>query len=120
MKTSTRAMGMQRSASQAVALSARGAEIILILLVFQGPKKLSTHGTSHYTHGMAHVISRACNKCGACISECPTGSIIEGKDQFHIDADTCANHAACVAVCPVNAISLRPQEAKPKGRDEEE
>lgn len=55
---------------------------------------------------MAHLISKACNKCGACLPECPTGSILEGPEQFIIDADTCLDHAACVAVCPVNAITL--------------
>ncbi len=60
------------------------------------------------------MISKACTKCGACLGECPTGSIIEGKDRYLIDADACANHAACVAVCPVNAISLRPEPKDPK------
>src|SRR5690606_1597051 len=55
---------------------------------------------------MPYFISKACTKCGACITECPTGSIIEGKEKFLIDADTCAEHAACVAVCPVDAIQL--------------
>jgi NAD-dependent dihydropyrimidine dehydrogenase PreA subunit len=54
---------------------------------------------------MAYVISKACTKCGACLPECPTGSIAEGKSQYHIDSDSCADHAACVNVCPVNAIS---------------
>lgn len=54
---------------------------------------------------MPYQISKACTKCGACLPECPTGSIVEGKSQFYIDADTCADHMACVNVCPVNAIS---------------
>jgi len=58
---------------------------------------------------MPHVISKACTKCGACLTECPTGSIIEGKEQYYIDADTCADHGACANVCPVNAISARPE-----------
>jgi len=53
---------------------------------------------------MAHKITNACTKCAACLGECPTGSIIEGKDRYLIDADTCSDHVACVAVCPVNAI----------------
>lgn len=57
---------------------------------------------------MAYLISKACTKCGACLAECPTGSITEGKDRYLIDADTCQNHAACVAVCPVDAISKMP------------
>lgn len=54
---------------------------------------------------MAYIISKACTKCGACLPECPTGSITEGRTQFYIDADTCSEHAACMNVCPVNAIS---------------
>ena len=54
---------------------------------------------------MAYWISKACTKCAACLTECPTGSIIEGKEQYYIDADTCADHAACAVVCPVNAIT---------------
>ncbi len=77
---------------------------------------------------MAHYINAKCTKCGACLPECPTGSIIEGKTQFYIDADTCTNHRACVAVCPVDAIFrldniLYPKlaKAKPEGdKDEEE
>lgn len=58
---------------------------------------------------MAHLISNACTRCGACLPECPTASIIEGKTQYYIDADTCDDHASCVKVCPVNAIALRPK-----------
>ena len=53
---------------------------------------------------MPYAINSTCTKCGACLSECPTDSIYEGKAQFYIDADTCADHAACLNVCPVNAI----------------
>jgi NAD-dependent dihydropyrimidine dehydrogenase PreA subunit len=53
---------------------------------------------------MAHVITKACTKCGACLFECPTASILEGKDQYVIDTDTCRDHRSCVTVCPVDAI----------------
>jgi ferredoxin len=66
---------------------------------------------------MPHLIQNSCTKCGACLVECPTGSIIEGADQFYIDADTCADHAACVAVCPVEAIVPQPS---PRRKDDEE
>jgi ferredoxin len=69
---------------------------------------------------MAYLISQACTKCGACLTECPTGSILEGKSQFHIDTDTCANHAACVSVCPVNAITLMPSSKADESQEEEE
>lgn len=54
---------------------------------------------------MSYVISKRCTKCGACLPECPTGSIVEGKTQYYIDADSCSEHAACVNVCPEKAIS---------------
>ena len=54
---------------------------------------------------MPHAINKACTNCGACLPECPTGSIYQGKTQFYIDADTCADHASCVNVCPVEAIA---------------
>lgn len=72
---------------------------------------------------MPRIITKACNKCSACIAECPTGSIIEGKNQYYIDADTCADHLACVNVCPVNAIQALPDKAadlKAKFEEEEE
>jgi ferredoxin len=53
---------------------------------------------------MPYVIKNNCTKCGACLPECPTGSISEGKDQYVIDTDTCADHAMCASVCPVEAI----------------
>jgi ferredoxin len=53
---------------------------------------------------MPHAINKDCTKCGACVLECPTGSIVEGLKQYYIDTDTCSDHAACVAVCPVDAI----------------
>jgi ferredoxin len=68
---------------------------------------------------MAYVISKACTKCGACVSECPTGSISEGRTQFYIDADSCAEHTACVNVCPVNAISKAPEFTLPHRKPSE-
>jgi len=53
---------------------------------------------------MAYLVLKSCTRCGACLPECPTGSIIAGKDHYVIDSDTCADHAACVSVCPVDAI----------------
>ena len=73
---------------------------------------------------MAHVINKSCTKCAACLPECPTASIIEGKNQYYIDTDTCADHAACVNVCPVDAISVRDEPSlnarKSRFQEEEE
>lgn len=63
---------------------------------------------------MAYFINDKCTSCGACIVECPTVSIIIGKTQYYIDADTCDSHAACAAVCPVEAIA--PLKVKPPER----
>lgn len=66
---------------------------------------------------MAYSINEACTNCSACVLECPTGSIIQGREHYVIDADTCENHASCVAVCPVNAIHIlkkAPNEQKAK------
>lgn len=70
---------------------------------------------------MPYVINKSCTKCGACLPECPTSSIVEGSERFVIDADTCMDHAACVNVCPVNAIVRRTGPAvTASSRDEEE
>lgn len=63
---------------------------------------------------MPFFINQACTKCGACLSECPTHSIVEGKEIYIIDSDTCVDHRSCVQVCPVDAIH------KIGGDDEEE
>ncbi len=54
---------------------------------------------------MPHLIQATCTKCGACLTECPTASIIAGAKQFHIDVDSCDDTGACVLVCPVDAIT---------------
>ena len=55
---------------------------------------------------MAFKIDDSCTKCGACLVECPTQSILEGAETYLIDADTCSDHAICVAICPVDAIQM--------------
>ncbi|MCC7440185.1 MAG: 4Fe-4S binding protein [Bdellovibrionales bacterium] len=62
---------------------------------------------------MAHWIDKSCTKCGACLFECPTGSIVEGREIYVIDADTCKDHRSCVMVCPVDAIHLRDRAPAP-------
>ena len=72
---------------------------------------------------MPYVINKKCTRCGACLPECPTGSIAAGKELFAIDSDTCADHAACVAVCPVDAIHpllVASDRAHPPEEEEEE
>ncbi len=54
---------------------------------------------------MAYVISDTCISCGACESECPTGAISAGDEQYIIDAETCIDCGACEPVCPSESIS---------------
>ena len=54
---------------------------------------------------MAHLISDACQACGACMSECPVSAISEGSPVYTIDAGTCIDCGACVGICPVSAIA---------------
>ncbi|NLF80112.1 MAG: 4Fe-4S binding protein [Clostridia bacterium] len=52
---------------------------------------------------MTYVISDECLACGSCLSECPSGAIVEG-DIYKI-TDDCLECGACVDSCPVGAIT---------------
>ena len=52
---------------------------------------------------MAHVITKECIACGACVEACPTSAITEGDGKYVIDADTCIGCGACADTCPVSA-----------------
>ncbi len=65
---------------------------------------------------MAYKITRACLKCGVCISKCPEGAIIAGKQieteglilqPVSIDAKKCTDCGVCISEeywCPAQAI----------------
>lgn len=53
---------------------------------------------------MAYKITDACISCGACASECPTDSIVEGNGKYEINAGTCVDCGACAGTCPNDAI----------------
>jgi len=52
---------------------------------------------------MAYKINDDCVACGACASECPSGSISEGDDKYVVNADTCTDCGNCAEVCPTGA-----------------
>ena len=54
---------------------------------------------------MAHVISDACQACGACKDVCPVSAISEGSPKYAIDGGVCIDCGACVGDCPVGAIA---------------
>ncbi len=65
---------------------------------------------------MAYTVTKACLRCGYCISRCPEGAIIaDEKEQYedlilqpvHIDAAKCTDCGTCVSTeywCPASAI----------------
>lgn len=53
---------------------------------------------------MAHVISDACQACGACKDVCPVSAISEGSPIYKIDPAACIDCGACVGECPTSAI----------------
>ncbi len=54
---------------------------------------------------MAHKITDACIKCGACANTCPTGCIKEGDAKYEVDAAECIDCGSCEADCPTGAIT---------------
>ena len=58
---------------------------------------------------MPYVITRICERVGACVEVCPTESIHfvdDNKDwpTYYINPDTCIDCGACAAECPNEAI----------------
>lgn len=48
-----------------------------------------------------------CNRCGACITGCPTGAVEMGPDgPFIARPEDCTYCAQCDALCPQGAITV--------------
>jgi len=53
---------------------------------------------------MPYKITDECTACGSCMESCPSEAILEGEDQYKIDADLCVDCGSCVEACPTSAI----------------
>ncbi|MDP6376527.1 MAG: 4Fe-4S binding protein [Pseudomonadales bacterium] len=54
--------------------------------------------------GEAYVISNDCISCAICEYMCPTGAIVETRNQFSILKRLCDGCGDCAQFCPVRAI----------------
>jgi MinD superfamily P-loop ATPase len=51
------------------------------------------------------VITSECVVCGECADVCPVNAIVEGDEQFQINALCLGTQCAkCLTICPVDAI----------------
>lgn len=53
---------------------------------------------------MPYVVTNECLLCGACVSGCDVGAIIEGETKAQIDISICVECGTCERNCPVEAI----------------
>jgi len=79
-------------------------------LVHEGPAR-----------GVPAFDAAACNRCGDCVSVCPSASIAMEEDAGapHVDAGTCVRCGLCVDTCRPGAITLGgPRELAALSRDD--
>ncbi len=63
---------------------------------------------------MAYRITRDCNLCDACVTECPNEAITAGPNIYTISASKCTecvgffDEPQCVAVCPQDCCEPDP------------
>jgi ferredoxin len=62
-------------------------------------------------------VNDQCDRCGTCISVCPTNAIMLLAATLEIDRILCTGCGTCVKVCPFGALSLEanPQTKQPEG-----
>lgn len=51
------------------------------------------------------IASKACNKCGICVAQCPTNAISK-EDPTKVDKEKCISCMRCMTVCPQHARKL--------------
>jgi pyruvate ferredoxin oxidoreductase delta subunit len=66
--------------------------------------------TGSWRHKRPVIKANKCSQCGWCYLYCPTGSVIEERDQFSIDLNFCKGCGVCANICPVSAIMLITEE----------
>jgi Ni,Fe-hydrogenase III small subunit/formate hydrogenlyase subunit 6/NADH:ubiquinone oxidoreductase subunit I len=62
--------------------------------------------TNPFIVGKPLINSTECNKCETCISNCPTGAIINNASGIQINLDECIFCSHCEDVCPTSAIKM--------------
>jgi ferredoxin len=62
-------------------------------------------------YGAVLVNQDSCTLCLSCVSQCPSGALIDNPDrpELRFQEDACLQCGLCSNVCPENAISLVPQ-----------
>lgn len=66
---------------------------------------------SRAAFGEVEVDKQACTLCMSCVSVCPMGALLDGRDkpQLNFIEDLCVQCGMCDTACPENAIELKPR-----------
>jgi len=61
--------------------------------------------------GEVEVDKQACTLCMSCVSVCPVGALLDGRDQPQLNfiEDLCVQCGMCDNACPEDAIDLKPR-----------